>query len=192
MKRIKIISFFLSILILSNCGIIIITPPAQWEKVDDFKVSPNTRPSELIKKYLGKNLVNDRNNYCITFFDIYCTPCYTQINYCNQLYEETKENFDWFSVTIYDSVAESKFRKKLEYPDDYLRYNFPTFYNINGLKSSLRNLYYNNMITKSDYVPMTIIIANDTIKFINDGAINSQEKYIAHKSFLDSLSQIYK
>ena len=175
--------------LISGCGLITILPPAQWEKVDDFKVSSDSKPSEMIKSYLGEKYINENNNYCITFFDIYCPPCYKQINYCNQLNNETKDLYSWYAVTIYDSIAENKYRKKLGYSENSLRYLFPVFYEINGLKSSLRNLYYKNSISVNDHVPMTIVIVKDTIRYINDGSINSEDRYVEHKYLLDSLSK---
>lgn len=189
MKKIKLVLISITLLSLSQCGFITILPPAQWENVDDFKVSSDTKPSELIKIYLGEIYLNPKNNYCITFFDIYCSPCYTQVNYINQLFNETGVLYNWYAVTIYDSIAEIKFREKLGYSDNYLRYLFPVFYEINGFKSSLRNLFYKNSIPIKDYVPMTFIIVNDTIRYINRGAINTEEKYLEHKNLLDSLSQ---
>jgi len=112
MRKIKFILFFIIVIFLSNCGIIIITPPGQWEKVDNFKVSPEVRPSYLIKEYLGDTFVNKRNNYCITFFDIYCGQAKEHFYFCNKLYDETQENFVWLAVTNYDSISHNKFRKK--------------------------------------------------------------------------------
>lgn len=187
MRKVKIIIFFFSIIILHNCGFIIITPPAQWENVDNFKVSSETRPSDIIKMYLGENYVNDRNNYCISCFSIYCGQAKEHYYYCNKLFEETKENFEWFAVTIYDSISHNKFRKKMECPDNYLVYNYPVFYNVNGLRSSLRNLYYNNDIPDNDTSTLTFVIQNDTIKKITRGIIYTEEKYLEHKLFLESL-----
>jgi hypothetical protein len=75
----------------------------------------------------------------------------------------------------------------MECPDNYLVYNYPVFYNINGLRSSLRNLYYNNNIPDEDISTLTFIIQNDTIKKITRGIIYTEEKYLEHKLFLESL-----
>ena len=172
--------------LLSSCGFIIIVD-GQWEDPNKFKVPLDTKPSELIHTYLNNYEQNKLNNYCISFYDIYCAACYSQVSFCNRLFEETKDNYNWLAITIYDSIEENKFRKKRGYKDDYLRYRYPTYYKINGLKSSLRNLYYNNKITEEDFVPMTFFITDDTIRYITDGSINSKEKYDKHKRILDSL-----
>jgi hypothetical protein len=185
----KSFSVLIIFALLSSCGfIVIIDSNSQWEKPDDFKVSPDIKPSELIHTYLNNYEQNKLNNYCISFYDIYCGASYYQVSYCNGLYEETKDNYNWIAVTIYDSIEENEVRKKLNYKDDYLRYRYPTYYEINGLKSSLRNLYYNNRITKEDIVPMNFFITDDTIRFITEGSINSKEKYDKHKRILDSLA----
>jgi len=188
MNKTILISLLCSILFLSNCGIIIITT-GQLEKVEEHKVVPGTKPSVLIDKFVGTSILNEKKNYCLTFFDIYCGFCYQQINFCNKLYEETNNNYEWIAITIYDTIAEEKYRQQRGFSND-LRYKYPSYYNVNGLKSSLRNLYYNNEIPYEDIVPMTIIVVNDTIKKITRGAINTELKYTEYKNFLDSLSRI--
>ena len=74
------------------------------------------------------------------------------------------------------------------YPDNYLKYNYPVFYSVNGLRSSMRNLYYNNEIPDKDISTLTFIIVNDTIKRITRGIIYTEEKYLEHKHLLDTLS----
>lgn len=187
MKIIKLVFLSFIILFLSHCGLFTFIPGG-WEEVDNFKVSQDTKPSDLIKKYLGENYANDSNNYCLVFFDVYCAACYTQVNHINLLQSRTEDNFKWYAVTIYDTIAENNFRLRRGYYNDYLKYKFPTFYEINGLKSSLRNLHNNN-VTVGDTVPTTIIIANDTIRRIINTATNTEEKYFELKGFLDSLSQ---
>jgi thiol-disulfide isomerase/thioredoxin len=173
--------------LLSSCGFIVIVD-GKWENPDEFKVPPNTKPSELINTYLNNYEQNKLNNYCISFYVNGCGACLHQVPYCNQLYQETKDNYNWIAVTIDDSIKEDEFRKKMGYKDDYLKYDYPTYYDIEGLKSSLRNLYYNNKITEVDFVPMTFFIPDDTIRYITDGSINSKEKYDKHKRILDSLA----
>lgn len=190
MKKIKLVLISITLLFLSQCGFITILPPAQWENADDFKVSYDTKPSELLKKFIGnKNVTNVNQNYCITFFDIYCGQSQSHFNICNSLYEETQENYQWFAITVYDSISYNKVRKKLGISEDSLKYKYPTFYSIIGLRSSMRNLFYNNNIPDEDISTLTFIIYNDTISRITRGIINTEEKYLEHKNLLDSLSQ---
>lgn len=192
MKKIRILLFILSVLLTGNCGFIIISPPGQWEKADKFKVKPGTTPSELMKKFLGDNAVKERNNYCIVFFDIYCGQTAAHYFYCNRLHKKTKDSFDWLAVTMYDAADDNKWRKKLNIADDSLRYNFPTYYSINGLRSSMRNVYHNNVIPDNDISSMVFIVVNDSIKHHSRGGLHTREKYSEHKNVLDSLSQINK
>lgn len=176
--------YILIILLISSCGIIIV--PGQWENPDDHKIESNTSPSTLIGDYINIPF-NGNGNYCLTFFDIYCGYSYQQISYINKLYDLTNTDYHWSAITLYDSLSEVKYKQKAKL-DESIRYKFSTFYEINGLKSSLRNLYYNNDIPHEDMVPMTIIIYNDTVRKIIRGSINSEEKYSKFKSYLDSLS----
>jgi len=189
MKKLKLVLLLFLVLFLSHCGKFFIAPSGIFEKVENFKVSQDTKPSELIMKFLGENYINEKNNYAITFFDEFCGPSRSQVYYCNILNKVTKDNYNWYAVTIYDSLPSDKWRIRFGYSLDYLRYDFPTFYEVNGLKASLRNLYFNNNITQIDYVPMSFFIVNDTIRFISDGSINSEEEFYKHKNLLDSLSQ---
>ena len=189
MRRIKYILFVINVFIVYSCGFIIITPPAQWERTENFKVSSSIKPSDLIKEYLGESFIHEKNNYCLTFFDIYCGQAKEHYYYCNKLFDETQKNFNWYAITIYDSISHLKFRKKMEYSDNYLKYNYTVFYSINGLRSSLRNLYYNNVLPDEDTSTLNFIIENDTIRRITRGIIYTEEKYLEHKNLLDSLSQ---
>ncbi len=189
MNKTKLILFWCSILLLSSCGIIIIAKGLS-EKVKEHKVEPDTKPSELIDKFIVTSIPNERKNYCLTFYDIYCGYSYQQISFCNKLYEETNNDYEWIAITMYDTITEKHVMQKLGYSNDH-GYNYTSYYNVNGLKSSLRNLYHNNEIPDDDIDPMTIIIWNDTIKKIIRGAINTELKHKEHKNFLDSLSRIY-
>jgi len=187
MNNVKVIVLLAVVLLQLGCGIIIFTT-AKWEKSGDYEVTPETRPSCLIKKYLGDSVLNENNNYCLTFYDIYCGFSYQQIHYCNKLFEETRENFMWVAISAYDSISEFRYREKANISND-LVYLFSTFHNVVGLKSSLRNLYYNNQTPERDIVPMTIIIGSDSIRRITSGAINSEVEFNNHKILLDSLSK---
>ena len=175
----------ISIIFLSSCGLIIIVT-GQSEEVDKFKVDLSSKPSELIYKFTNETSYKFKKNYFITYFDIYCDFSYQQIYACNKLYNETNEHFEWVAITIYDTTEEAKYRKQKKFNDDF-RYQYKTYYNINGLKSSLRNLYYQNEIPDTDIVPMSFIIVNDTIVRIIRGAINTEFKYEEQKNFLDSI-----
>lgn len=181
----------LSVLFLMNsCNFIIILPPptADWEKVEEFKVESGISPSDLIHRFIDTTVNNIYHNYVIVAYDPGCPATYHNITFTNKLYNDTRQQFDWMAVTAEDTLYENKVRKKLGYSEEFC-YQYPAYYNINGLKSSLRNLYHNNNIPDTDLTPMTFIITSDTIRRITRGAINNEERYLEHKNFLDSLLQ---
>jgi hypothetical protein len=175
---------------LSSCNFIIILPPPteEWEKVEEYKVEPGINPSQLIQKFVDSTVYNSHQNYVVVTYDPGCPATYHNITFTNKLYFDTRQQFNWLAVTAEDTLYENKVRKKLGYSASF-RYQYPVFYKVKGLKSSLRNLYHNNNIPDSDLTPMTFFIASDTIRRITRGAINNEERYLEHKNFLDSLSQ---
>lgn len=178
---------------LSSCNFIIILPPPteDWEKVEEFKVEPGTSPSELIHQFIDTTVNNTFHNYVIVTYDPGCPATYHNITFTNKLYFDTRQQFYWMAVTAEDTLYENKIRKKLGYTTNFM-YKYPTYYKIKCLKSSLRNLYHNNNIPDSDLTPMTFIITSDTIRRITRGAISNEDRYLEHKNFLDSLSEIHK
>lgn len=185
MKNIFVKIILINLLFLSGCGWITIVS-GKWEEVEKFKVELDIKPSVFISNYTHDSTYLLKKNYFLTFYDIYCIYSYRQIYTCNELYDSTKEYFEWIALTIYDSIDEKEFRTKKEY-NEKLRYKYETYYKINGLKSSLRNLYYRNNIKEPDIVPMNMIIVNDSIVKITRGAIDTKLKYETHKHYLDSL-----
>jgi hypothetical protein len=182
-KSLNIIFF---ILFLTGCSKITVTT-GKWEKSNEFKVEYNIKPSDLIRQFISDSIALDnKSDYFLVFYDIYCPYSYQQINYCNKLYNQTKSDFKWIAITIYDIESESKFRHKMKY-DSNFQYQFQSYHQINGLKSSLRNLYYHNDIPDRDITPMNIVIANDSIVQIIRGAINTNLKYDFYKEYLDSI-----
>jgi len=187
MKKNKLILLLFIAAILTHCGIIIIGPPGKWEKADDFKVNPETKPSELLISYLGDEITHPENNYGLIFFDISCGQTNAHYSYSNWLYEKTKNNMKWLAITVYDSVEHFQWRKKINVADDSLRYAFPTYYGINGLKSSMRNLYYKNSLPDRGFSPFIIIVINDSIEYLSRRDMHNREKFLEQKQLLDSL-----
>jgi hypothetical protein len=187
MKNNKLILLFFIAVLVTHCGIIIISPPGRYENAADFKVNPETKPSELLNSYLGDEITHPENNYYLIFFDIYCAPPYNHYFYCNSLYKRTQNNMKWLAVTLYDSLEHYKWRKKLDISNDSLIYAFPTYYGIHGLKASMRNLYYNNSIPDSDISTMIFIVINDSIKYYFRMVIHTRERYLEQRQLLDSL-----
>lgn len=185
MKMFRIL-FILYVLTFINSCISINIEKAIWEESENFKVDLETKPSSLIFEYTQDSSSLSGKNFFLTFYDIYCGFSYAQIEYCNKLHDQTDSFFKWIAITIYDTAAESEFRSRKEYPD-YWRYKYDTYYSINGLKSSLRKLYYKNNIMEDDIVPMNIVIVNDSIIKIINEAINTKPKYEFYKSYLDSI-----
>jgi hypothetical protein len=192
-KKLFLILFVGSFILPSGCQLILILPPGIVENVEDFKVEPGTKPSELIQTFIDSTVNNTYQNYVVVTYDHGCGggAAYTQIIFTNKLYKETHPYFQWIAVTTDDVSIENKVRKHMEYTDKF-RYKYPTYYNVIGLKSSLRNLYHNNNVPDGNIIPMTFFIASDTIRRITRGAINTEEQYLEHKNFLDSLSQIHR
>lgn len=60
---------------------------------DDFKITSDAKPSDLIKMYLGENYINQQNNDCLTCFDICCGQVNEPFYFCDKLYDETHQNF---------------------------------------------------------------------------------------------------
>lgn len=179
---------FILYIFISGCGFIIITT-TERENVEDFRVDSNIKPSSLISKFVEDSTNNTSENYFLTFYDIYCGFSYQQITYCNKLYDLTNNDYEFIACTIYDRIDENEYRKKRKYENDF-RYKYNTYYEINGLKASLRNLYYKNDIKLNDISPMNIIIANDSIVKMSRGAINTNLKFEYFKSFLDSIIRV--
>lgn len=180
---------FIGLLIVLKSCIVVTT--AIWEHSDNFKVKQGIKPSEVIGEYLKIPDDERKKNYYLVFFDIYCEPCYKQIKYCNQLFYRTKHFFQWKAITIYDSISEKRYNSKIK-RENIETFDFPTYYEINGLKSSLRNIYFNNNITERDLVPMSFVIIDDSIWFIQNGSINNEDKLLKHEYLLDSLINLYE
>jgi len=188
MKRNKLILLFFIAAILTHCGIIIISPPGKWEKADDFKVNPETKPSELIISYLGDDkITHPEKNYYLIFFDISCGQTNAHYSYSNWLYEKTKNNMKWLAITLYDSVEYFQWRKKINVSADSLKYAFPTYYGINGLRSSMRNLYYKNSLPDKDISTMIFIVINDSIVHLSRRGLHTRETFLEQRQLLDSL-----
>lgn len=183
------ISLLATFFYMSSCNLILFLPAPKEVNEKDYIVHQGTKPSDLISKFIDTTVFNKHHNYIIVTFDPGCGATYSQIKFTNKLYDETRQNYEWLAVTNEDLLLENKVRKFYKYPDDF-RYSYTTYYSIHGLKPSLRNLYHNNNIPDSDLTPMTFIITSDTIRRITRGAINNEERYLEHKNFLDSLSQI--
>lgn len=170
------------LLFVFGCNFLVVVK-GQWEDAELFKVEPDIKPSQLISHFTGDSSYLTKKNYFLTFYDIYCGFSYQQIDACNMLYDSIGEDYEWIAITIYDSVAERKYRKKLNLPSEF-RYKYRTYYKINGLRSSLRNLYYRNQIPNEDISPMNMIIVNDSIFQISRGAINTREKFLLHLDWM--------
>ncbi len=188
MKKNKLILLFFIAVIFSHCGLIIISPPGKWENADDFKVNPESKPSELLISYLGDDkITRSENNYYLIFFDISCGQTNAHYYYSNWLYEKSKNNIEWLAITLYDSVEYFQWRKKINVSADSLKYAFPTYYGVNGLRSSMRNLYYKNSLPDKDISTMIFIVINDSIGHFSHGGIHTMERFLEQKQILDSL-----
>ncbi len=206
MKKIFLLIFVFSCLAIGGCKIYILT--AEWEKVENYKMSPDKKPSEIINEYLGDKgfVVDPHKKYCIDIFDPYCGVRYAKVPYQNRLYRETKDEYEWVAVTNYspkqvahglDVQVETKCTKKSGIdPEKYRKKvtpEYPVYDSIVGLRSSLRNLYYANNPPR-DYSSMLVIIVNDSIIRITtfEEPIVNEERYIAFKNYLDSVASVSK
>jgi len=202
MTKSIIIALIISCLAFGGCKIYILT--AEWEKVENYKMSTDKKPSEIVNEYLGDKgfVVDPSKKYCIDLFDPYCGVRYAKVPYQNRLYRETKDEYEWVAVTNYgpkqvahglDVQVETKCTKKSGLdPEKYRKRvtpEYPVYDSIVGLRSSLRNLYYANNPPR-DYSSMLVIIVNDSIIRITtaEEPIVNEERYIAFKNYLDSVA----
>jgi len=158
-----------------------------WEKVEDFRVDLNTKPSDLISEFTSDSNYKTHGNYFLTFFTVTCPHSLYQVNYCNNLYRNSKDDFKWIAFTIEDSTFQKQFIEKHKLPQYY--YEYKTYYNINGLKSSLLNLYYKNDEKIRGFIPVNMIIVNDSIVKIFNGAVNSKS-FEYYENYIDSVSKV--
>lgn len=188
MKKNKIILMIFVIFIHAQCIRIIISPPGKWENTEKFTINPETKPSKLLLSFLKDDkIIHPENNYYLIFFDIVCGQTNAHYYYSNKLFEKTKHKINWVAVTVYDSIEHFKYRNKLNISIDSLRYSFPVYYSINGLRSSMRNLYFNNLITDKDISAMSFIVINDSIVNYTRGGMHNKNSFLQQKQILDSL-----
>ena len=202
MTKSIIIALIISCLAFGGCKIYILT--AEWEKVENYKMSTDKKPSEIVNEFLGDKgfVVDPSKKYCIDLFDPYCGVRYAKIPYQNRLYRETKDEYEWVAVTNYtpmqvahglDVQVETKCTKKSGLdPEKYRKRvtpEYPVYDSIVGLRSSLRNLFHANNPPR-DYSSMLVIIVNDSIIRITtaEEPIVNEERYIAFKNYLDSVA----
>lgn len=202
MTKSIIIALIILSLAFGGCKIYILT--AEWEKVENYKMSPDKKPSEIVNEYLGDKgfVVDPTKKYCIDIFDPYCGVRYAEVPYQNRLYRETKDEYEWVAVTNYspkqvahgiDVQVETKCTKKSGLdPEKYRKkvtLEYPIYDSIVGLRSSLRNLFHANNPPR-DYSSMLVIIVNDSIIRITtaEEPIVNEERYIAFKNYLDSVA----
>ena len=202
MTKSIIIALIILCLAFGGCKIYILT--AEWEKVENYKMSPDKKPSEIVNEYLGDKgfVVDPKKKYCIDIFDPYCGVRYAEVPYQNRLYRETKDEYEWVAVTNYspkqvahglDVQVETKCTKKSGLdPEKYrklITLEYPMYDSIVGLRSSLRNLFHANNPPR-DHSSMLVIIVNDSIIRIttSEEPIVNEERYIAFKNYLDSVA----
>ena len=201
-KKLLLYALTFSCLAIGGCKIYILT--AEWEKVENYKMSPDKKPSEILNEYLGDKgfAVDPGKKYCIDIFDPYCGVRYRTIPYLKRLYNETRDEYEWVAVTNYspkqvahglDVQIENKCTKKSGLdPEKYrkqITLEYPMYDSIVGLRSSLRNLFHANN-PPTDHSSMLVIIVNDSIIRITtfEEPIVNEERYIAFKNYLDSVA----
>ncbi len=166
-KRILSISF---IFLFSSCVTII------WrqngEEKQNYIIEKNVKPSYLIEQYLDITL-NEHNNYVIVSWESGCIHCSNQINNMNMLFEKYGSEYSFLAINNEKTSRITHVFNKLGIEENY---NFSTFNNVWGLRSSLRNLYYKNDLSAQqiDGYPMNFIIKDDQIIHI-DASIEREE-----------------
>lgn len=183
MNRFNLNVFFVLLLFLTGCGLIIISPRGKHEKYADYKVDLNTKPSELIKMYLPEVDIENKN-FCIISYDAYCQFC-GRIQLINNLWEKSRDNYNWMAITIYDSLECSNWDAKIKKDLDSCTYKFDNYFEVHGLRASLVNLYVENNFNDVDYVTVALIIKNDSIVYFSNGGVHSYEVYKEMLSILE-------
>lgn len=206
MKKIFFVTLVILCLTIPSCRIYILN--SEWEKVENYKMPTDKKPSEIMYEYLNDRgfIFEPSKMYCVDIFDPTCHVTNIEVQYQNKLHHATKNKYEWIAVTHYDSVmvahckdvyANVKCTKKSginpeQYKKDITR-KYPVYCGILGLRSSLRNLYYANN-PPEDYSSMMVIIINDSIIRITtaEEPIVNEERYIAFKNYLDSVATVSK
>lgn len=183
----KKLLYYMIIIFLFNSCISLHICNVGFEKPENFKINleSNIKPSEIIFKYTNDSSYLKRKNYFLTFFDVCCGSSKYNVNHSNSLYNDYKEYYSFIAFT-YPSLSKVNTLKNKGNTNYDLEYNYPEYYDINGLSSSLLNLYYKNepwLIA----TPHTIIVANDTVIYHLAGPIYYQERYESVKNTLDSV-----
>jgi hypothetical protein len=185
-KNETVLVLLVAFLIAPSCNIHFCN--TEYEEPENFKIDleAGITPSEIIFSFTKDSNHLKKDNFILTCYDVCCPASYYNINNSNEMYKKYGPYFEFIAFTISDSAKEKKERMKRDYPD-YWNYHYNRYNDVNGLYSSLWNLYYKNELLDLGGHPCTFIIANNSIDTIVLGSLYVDYHFLNVTNHVDSI-----
>lgn len=139
-----------------------------WEDINEYTPKSNF-PIELIEQHTFQPLKDSL--IVINFFELYCGPCIKEIPLLNNWKESLKnENIRFMAFTSKDSISINNFFNKND-----ITFNYEIHYNIVGLRTLLRKLSPDSIVTK-DVIPINLVLnSRNEMIYYKEGSLTKGE-----------------
>ena len=170
----KILAIVVAILIIAIFIAIkidyLIISDGDWEKAEDYNITSSSYIKN-INEYTKKDVSN--KVIFLNFFDTYCGACIKEMPDLNILKKKYENNSDIEFMTFVskDSITIYNYLKKIKEEN-----NFDSYYNIKGLRTKLKKIYFKTDDIGRDAIPLNMIIdKKGNVAYYKNSMISSEE-----------------